>query len=86
MSFSVDAQRICARWFPWGEKCSVRSHPPHATLKQYGGGMEELVAAGVVKAAPFNKHGSMEYIGTAEAVEIGKAERLAMAREAGLIP
>ena len=71
---SQAAKDMAAGWFAFGKKSVVNSHEPHATVNANRAALDELIAAGLVTAEPFNKFGSMTYTGSDATWEIFKAK------------
>lgn len=80
VELSQNAINLCAGWFSFGVKSSVRSHPPHETYWKNKAAVDELLAAGLISRREFNGHGTFELVGTDEAGQIGRkraAEQMA---------
>lgn len=63
-----------------GEKSTIRSHEPHATLANWKGSWPEVRDLGWVTVEPYNKHGSIEIKATPAGLVVARERAKEAAR------
>lgn len=63
---SADAMSVLRTLFIAGDKSTVKSHPPHATVARHAAVFQELIDGGFITEEPFNNFDVWLYRGTSK--------------------